>query len=564
MNHRKKIIVIGGSAAGPKAAAKARRLDPYAEITIIQKDSGLSMASCGYPYYLSGRIKDRKSLLTTAYGIVRDPDFFESTKGILAVIETEVSEIDRKNHNITCNHRKTGEMTRLDYDKLIIATGADAKMPPVPGNTLSGISTLHSLSDVDYLKNAHARGNIKQAVVIGGGLIGIETCEALRQSGIQVTVVEMLPQLLAFLDWEIAKLVENHVRNKAVKVITNLAVSEFVGNGKLQAVKLNDGTILPCELAVVAVGVSPNTKLARKAKLFIGKLGGIEVNEYMQTSDPDIYAIGDCVEVHHRITGDKTLAPFGDLANLQGRVAGENAALGNCVTFPGTIQTGICKVFDFSAGSTGLSEVRAKAAGFNIVSVITSGPDKPVFMSGKPLVTKMVADADSGKVMGVQCVGWGDVSKQISQAAMAIQGNLTVEDLSNADLPYAPPFALPIDNLIAASHILGNKMKGRLDSISAVEVKTRLDNGSDPFILDIRERNEYEMMRLGIGEKQIPFGEVRNRLDELPPDKDREIICYCGISLRAYETSLLLKANGWKHAGVMEGGIIAWPFDREK
>ncbi|MDD2389993.1 MAG: FAD-dependent oxidoreductase [Desulfobacterales bacterium] len=564
MKNRKKIIVIGGSAAGPKAAAKARRLDQHADITIIQKDTDLSMASCGYPYYVSGEVKDRKSLISTAYGIIRDPDFFQTSKGIQAFIETEVSEIDRKNHTVTCKNLKTGEITRFDYDKLIIATGARAKLPPIAGNTLPGISTMHSMPDVDYLKTARDQGAIKQAIVIGGGLIGIEVCEALQISGIQVTVVEMLPQVLTFLDWELAKLVENHVRSKTAKVITDLAVSEFIGKEKLEAIKLSDGTSLPCELAVIAIGVSPNTTLARKAGLSIGKFGGIDVNKYMQTSDPDIYAIGDCVEVNNRITGNKTFAPMGDLANLQGRVAGENAAAGNRVTFPGTIQTGICKVFDFSAGSTGLSETRARAAGFNIISVITAGPDKPAFMNGKPLVTKMVAEAVTGKVLGVQCVGLGDVSKQIGQAAMAIQGNLTVEDLSNADLPYAPPFSLAIDNLIATAHSLGNKMKGRLESISAVEVKSRLDNGKTPFILDIREQHEYDMIHLGIGEKLIPLGEVRSRMDELPQDKEREIICYCKVSLRGYETSLFLKANGWKNVKVMEGGILAWPFALEQ
>lgn len=366
MNHRKKIIVIGGSAAGPKAAAKARRLDPYAEITIIQKDSGLSMASCGYPYYLSGRIKDRKSLLTTAYGIVRDPDFFESTKGILAVIETEVSEIDRKNHNITCNHRKTGEMTRLDYDKLIIATGADAKMPPVPGNTLSGISTLHSLSDVDYLKNAHARGNIKQAVVIGGGLIGIETCEALRQSGIQVTVVEMLPQLLAFLDWEIAKLVENHVRNKAVKVITNLAVSEFVGNGKLQAVKLNDGTILPCELAVVAVGVSPNTKLARNAKLFIGKLGESKSMNTCRPPIPTYTPSGTALRSITGLRGTRHLLLSGILPTFRDVSPEKTPPWATALPFPEPFKPASARCLIFPQGQPGYPKSGPKPPGLTL------------------------------------------------------------------------------------------------------------------------------------------------------------------------------------------------------
>jgi len=564
MNRQTKIVVIGGSAAGPKAAAKARRLDHDAEITIIQKDKDLSMASCGYPYYVKGDFNDRNSLIATPYGMVRDPDFFRKTKGIHALIETEVTRIHKESRTIDCKDLRTGNTSTVDYDKLIIATGASPKLPPIPGNRINGITTLHSMPDVDFLRNARDRGTVKNAVVIGGGLIGIEVCEALQESGINVTVVEMLPQVLTFLDWELAKLVENHVHSKTAKVITDLAVSEFVGNGKLDAVKLQDGTTLPCDLAVVAIGVSPNIQPARESGLKIGKLGGIEVNQHMQTSDPDIYAVGDCVEVPHRVSGKSTLTPLGDLANLQGRVAGENAVLGNTVTFPGTIQTGICKVFDFSAGSTGLSEARARDAGFDAVSIISAGPDKPAFMNGKPLITKMVADRATGKILGVQCVGMGDVSKQIAQTAMAIQGNLTVEDVSNADLPYAPPFTLAIDNLIAVAHILGNKMKGRLQTIAAVDVKKKVDRGEAPFIMDIREPHEHKMMRIGIGEILIPYAEVRDRLHELPADKNKEIICYCKVSLRGYETSLLLKANGWTNVKVMEGGILAWPFARGK
>ncbi|HOO90466.1 MAG TPA: rhodanese-like domain-containing protein, partial [Syntrophales bacterium] len=281
--------------------------------------------------------------------------------------------------------------------------------------------------------------------------------------------------------------------------------------------------------------------------------------------DPDIYAVGDCVESYNIITGKKVHAPFGDLANLQGRVAGENAASENTVTFPGTIQTGICKVFDFSAGSTGLSETMARRLGYDdIVTVINASPDKPGFMLGKLLVTKMVADRKTGKILGAQCVGPGDVSKQISQWAMAIMGGLTVENLVNADLPYAPPFSLAIDHCIATAHIMQNKMKGRMIGISSMEVKRKLDNNETPFILDVRGADEYKETRLGIGETVIPLGALRNRLNELPEDKNREIICFCQVSLRGYEAALVLQANGWKDVKIMEGGIMAWPYAREK
>jgi len=422
------------------------------------------------------------------------------------------------------------------------------------------------MRDADFLRRIRDEGTIKKAVVIGGGLIGIETCEALHLAGIEVTVIELLPQLLTFLDWELAKLVENHIRSKAANVITDNGVAEFLGeNGRLTGVKLKNGTELACELAVVAIGVVPNIKLAREAGLEIGERSGINVDAYMQTSDPDIYAVGDCIEVVNRITGKKVLAPYGDLANLEGRVAGENAAAGNCVTFPGAIQTGICKVFDYAAGSTGLSETAARNLGYDdIITVINASPDKPGFMGGLLIVTKLVAERTSGRILGAQCVGPGNVSKQTAQWAMAIQGRLTVEDIVNADLPYAPPFSLTIDHFIATAHIMQNKMKGRMKGISAREVKEKLDRKERPFLLDVRGPDEFEQMRLGIGETLIPLGALRKRLNELPVDKEREIICYCKISLRGYEAALVLEAHGWKNVRVLEGGIMAWPYPREK
>ncbi len=563
---KKRIVVIGGSAAGPKAAARARRMDENAEIIIIQKDPDLSMASCGYPYYVGGFFDDRNMLLSTPTGVTRDPKFYINAKGITAKTQTEAIQIDRPNKNVMCRHLVTNKTEIISYDKLIIATGSTPRYPRVPGIELSGITTLQSMQDADYLRRVRDEGKIKKAVIIGGGLIGIETSEALELAGIEITIVELLPQLLTFLDWEMAKLVENHVKSKNANVITHNGLAAFLGeDGKLTGVKLNNGTELPCDLAVVAIGVSPNAKLARDAGIAIGETGGIAVDQHMQTSDTDIYAVGDCVEIINLITGKKVLAPYGDLANLEGRVAGENAAAGNNATFPGTIQTGICKVFDYTAGSTGLSEKAAREAGFtDIETVINASPDKPGFMQGKILVTKLVAERSSGRILGAQCVGLGDVSKQIAQWAMAIKGSLTVDDMVNADLPYAPPFSLAIDHGIASAHIIQNKMRGFMKGISCADVKKKIENKVNVFFLDARGPDEYEEMRLGIGETLIPIGMLRKRLNELPQDKNTEIISYCKISLRGYEAARVLEANGWKNVKVMEGGIMAWPFHREK
>lgn len=560
----KKIVVIGGSAAGPKAAAKARRMDEFAEITMFQKGPDLSMASCGFPYYVGGFFDDRNKLLCTPTGVVRDPKFYWHAKGIKARVNTEVTQIDRANKTVSYINHETGEQGKQQYDKLVISTGASPNMPPLPGINLDGITTLQSMQDADYLRKIRDDGNIKKAVVIGGGLIGIETLEALQLSGIELTLIELLPQLLTFLDWKMAKLVENYLKTKA-NVITENGVSEFIGeNGKLIAVKLQNGTEIPCELAVVAIGVKPNTHLAREAGLEIGQLGGILVNEYMQTNDPNVYAAGDCCEIKNIITGKNVLAPYGDIANLQGRVVGENIIKGNQAIFPGTIQTGICKLFDYGVGITGLSEKKADEASINYERIVNASPDKPGFMNGKLLISKVIADKKTGKILGAQCLGPGDVSKQLAIWATAIKGGLTVDDMVNNDLPYAPPFSLAIDHSIATAHILQNKLNGIFHGISGVELMGKINNKEKLVLLDTRGPDEFEQTRLGLGEKLIPIGKLRERLNELPADKNTEIITYCKISLRGYEAAVLLQAHGYKNVKVLEGGIMAWPFAREK
>ncbi|MDD3322572.1 MAG: FAD-dependent oxidoreductase [Paludibacter sp.] len=561
----KKIIVIGGSAAGPKAASKARRMDENADITIYQKASDLSMASCGYPYYVGGFFDDRSQLLCSPAGVVRDSKFFWNAKKITTKVQTEVTIIDKKNKRIEFRDIKTGEVGRATYDKLVIATGATARKPPVPGIDLDGITSLQSLTDADYLRKVHDEGIIKKAVVIGGGLIGIETVEALHLAGIEITLIELLPQLLTFLDKHLARLVEKYVQTK-VNVILQNGVAAFLGeNGKLTSVKLQDGTEIPCDLAVVAIGVVPNNRLAVDAGLKIGKTGGIIVDSFMQTSDPDIYAVGDCVEIPNLITDLSVHAPYGDLANLQGRIVGENLILGNISQFPGTIQTGICKVFDYGVGSTGLSESNAIRLGFlNLKTVVNASLDKPGFMNGKLLITKLIVDELTGLILGAQVIGPGDVSKQIAIWAMAIKGKLTVDDMATVDLPYAPPYSLAIDHSIATAHIMQNKLKGYYTGISAEDLKEKLKVKDNMLLLDVRNPDEYEQMRLGIGEKLIPLGQLRKRLDEMPKDKNTEIITWCKISLRGYEAALILQANGYTNVKVLEGGIVAWPWACEK
>lgn len=562
---RTRIVVIGGSAAGPKAAAKARRMDQFAEITIVQKSPDLSMASCGYPYYVGGVFDERNELLCTPTGVVRDPKFFMLAKGIRALTNTCAQNVDTASHKVFCENLESGEKTVLEYDKLVIATGAEPIIPPVPGADLEGITTLQSMKDADYLKEYCASAKGKKAVVIGGGLIGMETCEALNLAGASITVIEMLPQILSFLDWDLAKLLENHVRTKAANVITDNPVVEFLGaGGKLTGVKLKNGTQLPCDLAVVSVGVRPNVALAKQMGVETGERGGIVVDEYMRTNIPDVYAAGDCCEIVNLISGQKVHAPYGDLANLEGRVVGQNVVAGDKEKFRGTIQTGICKVFDYAAGSTGLSQSTAQKLGIEVESVITALLDKPGFMGAKPVMSKMVVEKSTGRLLGVQCIGPGNVSKVIACAAMAIMGKLGVEDIVCADMPYAPPFSQAIDALITTAHVMENKLRGAMVGIQAPELKKLLDSGNTPYLLDVRGPDEFEQMRLGIGEVLIPLGALRNRIDELPADKNTPIVCYCKISLRGYEAASLLMAHGYTDVKVLEGGLLCWPYAREK
>ncbi len=557
-----RLVVIGGSAAGAKAAAKARRLDESADITIIEKSPDLSVAACGFPYYVGGEFDERKKLLSAPTGALRDPVFFAKTKNIKALINTEVLSIDRQGKSVLC--RNSAGETSIPYDKLIIATGAKANRPPIPNINLKGISSLLTMQDADYLRNIRDEGKVKNTVIIGGGLIGVEVAEALQLSGFNVTIVELLDQILPFLDWEMAKLVEKQMARKGVQLLTTTGVKEFLGkNGHVTGISLANGETIACDLAVLAMGVRPNSDIAAKTGLDIGKLGGISVNSFMQTSDPNIYAAGDCVEIIHRNTKQATFSPMGDLANLEGRAAGENALLGNRVSYKGTFQTGICKIFTYNAGATGLSEKAARKAGFNNIEVvINAGADKPTFMKAKSLISKMVVDKTNNRLIGFQCVGTGDVGREISMAAVAMQGKLCIEDIVNSDLPYAPPFSPAIDHFIVSAHIMENKVTDRIRGISSAELLGNAQKDDNSFIIiDVREQGEFKKMHLGLGETLIPLNQIRKNLDQLPRDKNKEIICLCKVGLRSYEASQILIGNGYTNVKILDGGLMAWPYE---
>ena len=551
------MVIVGGVAAGPKVASKIMRLRPEADVTIVEKGELLSYAGCGLPYYISGVVKEQKELMCTPVGTVRDPVFFHNVKNFRALNQTEALAVDRPNKRVRVRSVLDGEDTWLEYDKLVLAIGATPVVPPIPGVKLANVFTLHGVHDAEGIRAALAGGKARDVTVVGGGLIGVEATEALAEHGCRVTIVEMLPQILRILDWEMAKLVERHLESHGVRVLTGNRVMSFEGDGQVERVVTENGTF-PADLVVLAIGVRPNVELARQAALEIGKTGGIKVNDHMQTSDPDIYAAGDCVEMHDMLTGRPAYVPLGSTANKQGRVAAVNICGGD-ERFPGVIGSTVCKVFDYCVARTGLTEEAARNLGHEIITALAPAPDKAHFMpTAKPLFLKLVVDAKTRRLLGAQATGPGDGSKRIDVAAMALMAGMTVDQLANADLCYAPPFAPAMDNIITAANVARNKLDGQMAGVTPMEVKRMLDEREDFVFLDVRTPGECEQVRLPHS-TLIPLGALRGRLDELPQDKP--IVAFCKISLRGYEAALILKASGFKNARVMDGGIAMWPYD---
>jgi len=550
-----RIVVIGANAAGAKAASKSKRINPRAEVTLIDRGNFISYGACGIPYYVSDTVTDLNELMSTAAGVLRDTAFFKKVKGVRVRTNTEVTSIDRQNKVVQLSDRITGEQGSLEYDRLILATGSSPFIPKVSKVDLPGIITVKSIEDAELLKSSAIYG--ATGCIVGGGLIGLETAEALQQKGMRVTVIEMRDQLLpGVLDPEMAFLVEKQLRQRGVTVMTGCRVTGFAGSSKVEKVLLGE-LELPVDLVVLAPGVTPNVALARDAGIEIGTTGAIAVDGRLCTNDPDIFACGDCCETTHLITGKKVHIPLGSTANKQGRVAGMNAA-GAEATFAGVIGTSILKVFDINAGKTGLSEVEALANGYDIETVLSPSHDKAHFFPGaKPIVLKLIAEKSSGRILGLQAAGEGAVDKRLDAAAVAITFGATAGQLAQLDLAYAPPYSAAMDNLIVAADVMKNKLAGHARGISPHEVKRKLDRKDDFILLDVRSPLEHR--EVGIeGALLIPLGMLRERLEELP--KDKEIITFCKISLRGYEAQNILDAAGFPDTKFMDGGILAWPF----
>ncbi len=558
----RRIVIVGGVAAGTKAAAKARRLDQDADIVVIEKGEHLSYAGCGLPYYISGVVENRNDLMSTPIGVLRDPDFFARVKDLKVLNRHEALSIDRSGKEVMVRDLRDGSAKTLPYDKLILATGSRPFVPPIPGRDLEGVYTLQNIEDADRIRSELEDRKAKDVVIIGGGLISIESTENLVHTGCRVSVVEVLPQILPFLDEEMSLLVRQHMEARGVRVITGDKVEEIAGKDGRAVEVVTTNHRLSADFVIIAAGVRPNIDLAREAGLDIGETGAIAVDRRMATSDPDIFAAGDCVENRCLVCQKNfySYTPLGSTANKHGRVAAINACGGN-ENFNGVVKTGILKVFDFNVARVGLTEKEAAGEGFDVMTAVTAAPDRAHFYpTAEAVIIKLLCDRKSGKLLGAQMVGPGDVDKRVDVVATALTFGANVEDITNLDLAYAPPYAPAMDNIIDAANTLRNKVEGRFRGMSSLALKALIDDGKTPFLLDVRSPGEFEEARIP-GSNLIPLPMLRGRLEEVP--RDCTVVVFCKSSLRAYEACLILKHSGYNDAWLLDGGIAAWPFEKE-
>lgn len=415
----------------------------------------------------------------------------------------------------------------------------------------------------DYLKQRDIGGLRRarplRAVMVGAGLIGMEVAEALLQRGAEVTLVEVLPQVMPSLDPEIAAHLEKYATSQGLRVLTGSRVEALLGEpgGAVQAIRLSTGD-LPADLVLVATGVKPEVELARKAGLAIGPTGAIQVDEYLRTSDPDIYAAGDCAEKRHAVTGRSCWLALGSTANKEGRVAGTNAARGDTETFGGVAGALVMRFFDLTVARVGLAEREARAEGLDVETALLAGSDKPHFMEGaKPVLLKLVAERGTRRLLGVQGVGLGDVARRVDAAAAPVMTGMTVDQVANLDLLYAPPYAPPMDVLITAANLLRNKLDGLAEGIQPGEYRSLADRGEAPVLIDVRTPAEHQALPFD-GARLIPLGALRGRHEEVPAD--RPVVLLCKIGLRGYEAQRALQGLGHDNVRFLEGGVVGWPF----
>jgi NADPH-dependent 2,4-dienoyl-CoA reductase/sulfur reductase-like enzyme/rhodanese-related sulfurtransferase len=559
MSGNLRVLVIGGVACGPKAAARLMRLMPEAEVTMIEKGEMVSYGACGLPYYVEGTFSNINALTHTPAGVSRTPEFFRSWKGFQTLTRTEALAINRTDKQVRVRHLESGQEEDLPYDKLVLATGGRPFKPPIPGLDLKNVWFMTHPDDAASLVAEIERQELKKAVLVGAGFIGLEVAEALINRGLDVTMVEMANQIMpGILDEDIARFAQIHMEDNDVELVLGETVTALEGGDQVDTV-VTDKQKIAADFVVIGVGTRPNDDLARAAGLQCNR--GIVVNEYCQTSDPDIYAGGDCVPnaYIHRQVGDPLYVPLGSTANKHGRVIANHIA-GRPTPFSGITCSSVVRVFDYTLGRTGLTERMLRALGVDYEVTTWTGQDIPHYMPGSRLFAiKMLASRRDRKLLGVQVAGMGNGAKRLDVAASVIYFGGTLDQLADIDFGYAPPFSPPIDPLAVCAHVLTNKLDGLAAGMPPLRAKRMMDT-QDCLLLDVRIPDETKMEWIPHTDMlHIPLSELRDRVAELP--RDRDILTYCKVSMRGYEAQRILNAAGIDRVWFIEGGVAAWPFE---
>ncbi len=538
-----KHLIIGGVAGGATAAARIRRVDEFAEIIIFEKGEYISYANCGLPYYIGGTIADREKLF------LQTPASFGGRFNIDVRVNNEVIAIDTAAKSVTVR-KSDGSTYQETYDKLLMSPGASPVRPPLPGIDLDGIFTLRNVNDTDHIKSYMGKHQVKQAVVVGAGFIGLEMAENLHKAGAHVSVVEMGNQVMTPVDFSIASYVHQHLISKGVSLYLEQSVERFEQNGDKINVCFKSGITIEADMVILSIGVRPETTLAKGADIKIGEAGGIWVDEFLQTSAPDVYAVGDAIEFPHPLTGKPYLNYLANPANRQARIVADNMVLGNKISYEGAIATSIAKVFDITVASTGLAAKRLKQMGMEYCSSTTHGSSHASYYpDALPLTIKLTFDPKSGKIYGAQSVGHDGIDKRIDQIALLIKNGGTVYDLMKVEHTYAPPFSSAKDPIAIAGYVASNIISGAMPIVSWREFAAA--NAKEVCLLDVRTTAETSFAPMS-GAINIPLDDLRNRLNEIPTDKP--IYVFCAVGLRGYLALRILMARGFKDVRNLSGG----------
>ncbi|UMZ74336.1 FAD-dependent oxidoreductase [Natranaerofaba carboxydovora] len=550
----KKVIIVGGVAGGASTAARLRRLDENAEILLIEKGEHVSFANCGLPYYVGDVISNREDLL------VQSAENMQKRFNLDVRIKTEAVSIDRDKKELTLKNLETDETYRESYDYIVLSPGSKPIMPPIPGlDKANNVFALKTISDSDKIKDYLKNNNAKKAVVVGGGFIGIEIAENLKEKGLDVYLVEMLPQVLPNLDFEMASIVEEHLEEKGIKLILGDALKEVGEDGK--TLILNSNTEIKTDMIVMSVGVVPESKFALDANLEAGVKNSIKVDEYMQTSDPSIYAVGDAVEVEENVNTEPAVIPLAGPANRQGRGVANNI-YGDTDKVKSTLGTSVIKVFELTAASTGANEKQLKELNKNYRTVHIHPFNQVKYYPGaNKMSLKLLFDPEDGTIYGAQAVGKTGVEKRIDVIATAIKGRLSVYTLKELDLCYAPPYSSAKDPVNMLGFVAENIVNNLVKSIDANDFISMDIDEKNILVIDVRDKNAAEENGIIEGALNIPVNEVRDRLSEIP--KDKKIVVYCDQGLNSYLVSRILLQNNYEVYN-LDGGYQSYKYAKRK